>query len=81
MEWQLGDLEALNDVSDSEACDLTISAMSFMDYMERDLVEDSRVDEQLGELAKSFDKEQSESMKIFLSAAVLVNNSTNKSAS
>jgi hypothetical protein len=68
MEWQLGDLEAL---SDSEACDLTISAMSFMDYMERDLVEDSRVDEQLGELAKSFDKEQSESMKRFICVSML----------
>ena len=49
-EWEDFDLSSLSGAD----CDATESAMSLMDYMERDLAEDARVESELSEMAQKF---------------------------
>jgi hypothetical protein len=66
-EWEDFDLSSLSGAD----CDATESAMSLMDYMERDLAEDARVDNQLSEMAQSFGGTKSEEVKRVLCATML----------
>jgi hypothetical protein len=66
MEW-----DECASVSSADDCDATESAISLIDYMERDLEEDARVDEQLNEMAKSFGGAKSEEVKRVLCASML----------
>jgi hypothetical protein len=75
VEWDAFEsLDSLSGVDlshESEDNTCTESVMSMMDYMERDLQEDARVDGQLGKLLHSFDEAKSDDVKRVICASML----------